>query len=169
MLRGKIREGLLSWSSPASQAFTEAKDLLRSVSTLAHPMPDVPLSLMVDASDFAVGGVLHQHTPNTDAISPIAFFSKKLSPAQTRYSTYDHELLAIYLSIRHFRHILEGRHFTLFTNHKPLVHALTSPSVNINAPARQVRHLAYILENDITVLHVKVIITVWLIPYPEGR
>ena len=42
---------------------------------------------------------------------PLSFFSKKLNPAETRYSAFDCELLAVYATIRHFRHNLEGRNF----------------------------------------------------------
>ena len=42
---------------------------------------------------------------------PLSFFSKKLTPAETRYSAFDRELLAVYATIRHFRHNLEGRYF----------------------------------------------------------
>ena len=48
----------------------------------------------------------------------------KLNTAQRKYSTFSRELLAIYLSIRHFRHLIEGRDFTVFTDHKPLTDAL---------------------------------------------
>ena len=57
---------------------------------------------------------------------PIAFFSKKLLPPQLKYSAFDRELLGIYLATKHFRHYLEGRPFTIYTDHKPLVFALTS-------------------------------------------
>ena len=64
---------------------------------------------MADASDVAVGAVLQQYID--DRWCPVAFFSTKLKPAETRYSTYDRELLAIYLAIKHFRHFVEGRKF----------------------------------------------------------
>nr|VZI45887.1 unnamed protein product [Spirometra erinaceieuropaei] len=67
---------------------------------LTHPAPEAPLSLMVDASSVAVGAVLQQHI--NDSTRPLAFFSKKLSPAETRYSTFSRELLAIYLAVKHF-------------------------------------------------------------------
>ena len=51
---------------------------------------------------------------------PIVFFSAKLSLTQSTYSTFSRELLAIYLAIKHFRHLLEGWHFSIFTNHKLL-------------------------------------------------
>ncbi len=36
------------------------------------------------------------------------FYSKQLSGAGTRYSTFDMELLAAFSSVRHFRFLLEG-------------------------------------------------------------
>ena len=47
-----------------------------------------------------------------------------MTPAETRYSTFDRELLAVYLSIKHFRYFLEGRLFHVLTDHKPLTYAL---------------------------------------------
>jgi hypothetical protein len=75
---------------------------------------------------------------------PLAFFSKKLSPAEIKYSTFDRELLAAYLTIRHFRFLLEGRQFTLLTDHKPLVSSMTR--VTPPQSARQQRHLAFVSE-----------------------
>jgi cleavage and polyadenylation specificity factor subunit 1 len=40
-----------------------------------------------------------------------------------KYSTYDCELLAVYEAVKHFRHMLEARHFTIFTDHKPITYA----------------------------------------------
>lgn len=51
---------------------------------------------------------------------PIMFFSLKLSQAQSWYSIFSRELLAIYLAIKHFRYLLEGWPFTIFTDHEPL-------------------------------------------------
>jgi hypothetical protein len=42
-----------------------------------------------------------------------------------RYSTFDRELLTAFSAIKHFRFFLEGRPFTLFTDHKPLVSAIS--------------------------------------------
>ena len=56
-------------------------------------------------------------------MAAIAFFSKKMSTAQQKYSAYDIELLAIYEAVKHFRHMQEARHFVIFTGHKPLIYA----------------------------------------------
>ena len=105
-------------------AFLNNKAALAKATFLVHPSPNAPYCLMVDASKVAVGGVLHQCI---DGIwQPISFFSKRLKPAERKYSTFGRELLAVYLAIHHFRHNLEGRHFTVKTDHKPLTHALSA-------------------------------------------
>ena len=71
------------------------------------------------------------------------FFSHALTKAEQKYSTFDRELLAVFLAIKNFRHFLEGRKFIIFTDHKPLVHALSSST--LRSP-RQTRHLSFIAE-----------------------
>lgn len=71
---------------------------------------------MTDASDAAVGAVLQQLVDN--AWQPLAFFSRKLSPLKSRYSTFGRELLAMYMVVHHFWHFLEGREFHIQTDHK---------------------------------------------------
>ena len=75
----------------------------------SHPHADVPINIMTDASDTALGAVLQQHI--NSEWRPIAFFSKKLKPAKTRYSTFDRELLAMYLAIKHFQHFAKVVNF----------------------------------------------------------
>lgn len=56
----------------------------------------------------------------------------------------DRELLAAFLAVQNFRHIIEGRNVSLFTDHKPLVAAFYSP--NLAKSDRQQRHLSYLSE-----------------------
>nr|VZI47270.1 unnamed protein product [Spirometra erinaceieuropaei] len=113
----------------AHSAFEAAKKALADATLLQHLSsdPHAQLILTTDASNSAVGAVLHQ---------------QKLQPAQTRYSTFSRELLAIYLAIRHFRHLLEGRDFSVHTDHKPLTYALKAKTDRYSP--REVRHLDYI-------------------------
>ena len=75
---------------------------------------------------------------------PLAFFSRKLTATEVKYSTFDRELLGTYAAVRHFRFLLEGRVFHILTDHKPMVDAMhrTSPPWS----ARVQRHLSYISE-----------------------
>ena len=105
----------LKWNESADSAFSESKQILANATLLVHPDPLGPLNITCDASDFAVGGVLQQYIDNVSR--PLSFFSKKLNPAETRHSTFDRELLAVYANIRHFRLNLEGRNFFVNTDH----------------------------------------------------
>ena len=118
----------LTWSEEATASFNSIKESLTMATLLTHPKPFAPTCIMSDASDTAVGAVLQQHI---DGVwHPISYFSKKLRPAETRYSTFDRELLAVYLAIKHFRHFVEGRDFHVATDHKPLTFALATASDN---------------------------------------
>lgn len=134
------RNSPLVWSNAASSAFGQIKTALADSTMLSHPKPDAELCLMTGASDVAVGAVLQQKIHNV--WQPLGFFSKCLQPAETRYSTFGCELLAVYLSIRHFRHHLEGRQFFVLTDHIPLTYALHN-SVDRHSP-REIRHLDFI-------------------------
>ncbi|KAL5486941.1 hypothetical protein EMCRGX_G019484 [Ephydatia muelleri] len=148
---GKGENQTLSWTSDAEKAFSASKNALANASLLFHPKPSAATSIMTDASDKAVGAVLQQRVD--DAWHPIAYFSKKLKPAETRYSTFDKELLAIYLAIKHFRHFVEGRSFCVLTDHKPLTFALTLHSSN-HSP-HEARQLDFIVQFTSDIQHVK--------------
>ena len=110
---------ILEWSEEQTNAFEELKKSLVESTLLAHPNSNSFLCLIVDASNFAIGGAVHQL--QNDCLQPLAFFSKKLSSSQLKYSTYDRELLAIYESTKYFRYMLEGTQFSIYTDHKPIV------------------------------------------------
>lgn len=140
----------MDWTASAEAAFHAIKRALANAALLAHPNPGRPLALMTDASSSAVGAVLQQHV--NGAWQPLAFFSKRLTPPQTRYSVFGRELLAMYLAVRHFRHLLEGRQFTIFTDHKPLTYAISRPDTHYTP--REVRQLAYLSEYTTDIKHV---------------
>jgi len=83
----------LTWTQELETAFTNCKNSLARATLLAHPVPTAGLSITTDASDVAIGAVVHQQTNGEQ--QPLAFLSKKLSQAQRKYSPYDRELLAI--------------------------------------------------------------------------
>lgn len=143
MLRLQQQSSSLEWNESAVAAFEAIKHALSHAVTLSHPHPaSSTYHIVTDASSTAVGTALHQVVEGKTR--PLAFFSKKLSDSQQRYSTYDRELLAAYLAVLQFRHIIEGGHTTLFTDHKPLTTAFYS-----QRPAksdRQQRHLSFITE-----------------------
>ena len=139
----------LKWNKNAESAFSESKQILANATLLVHP--DSTAQITCDASDVAVGGVLQQFL--NGMWQPLSFFSKKLNPAETRYSAFDRELLAVFATIKHFRHNLEGRNFFVNTDHKPLTFVMSS--VTERASLRQTRHLAFIAEFNTDIRYVK--------------
>ena len=75
----------LQWSKDEDAAFSVAKLALCNAVKLVHPdpSPGALWALTTDASSIAVGAVLSSGGVTG---SPVAFFSKKLTPAQTKYS-----------------------------------------------------------------------------------
>jgi len=69
---------------------------------------------------------------NKEGAQPLAFLNKKLNQAQRKYSPYDRELLTIYTVIKHFRHMLEGRQFAVYTNHKPLIYVFNKNNYRVH-------------------------------------
>ena len=93
----------LQWTHDTTTAFTAVKQALAIATLLFHPTPNAPIT---DASACAVGAALQQHV--NDQWCPIAYFSRQLQPPEKKYNTFDRELLAVYLAIKHFRHFVEG-------------------------------------------------------------
>ena len=106
----------IDWSELCQTSLDDTKASLVRAMLLNHPNPFSSTALSVDASDYALGAELAQKD-RQGSWRPIAFFSRRLKPAERKYSAFDRELLAIFSSIKHFRHFLEGRSFTVFTDH----------------------------------------------------
>lgn len=141
----------IEWTAEATQAFEACKDSIKNAALLAHPSHHATLAIFSDASDKTAGAALNQFVNNS--WQPLAYFSKKFTDAQTRYSTYDRELLAIYMAVKHFRKMFEGREIIIYTDHKPLTFAYTKTSANSESP-RRTRQLLYISEFTTDIRHV---------------
>jgi len=106
------------WTDETQLAFEQLKKALQEVETLAYPHPDLPCILDTDASDVAVGAALSQVVGGVER--PIAFFSRVLNSTQRNYCPTRRELLAVIVSLQHFRHYLLGAQVILRTDHHSL-------------------------------------------------
>ncbi|XP_045781590.1 uncharacterized protein LOC123878463 [Maniola jurtina] len=130
-LDAMLRDGVIEpvdcsdWASPlvpeCERAFKEVKTLLTSAEVLSHYDPARPLIVTCDASAKGIGAVLSQPSRNGDCERPVAYASRTLNDAEKNYSQIHREALAIIFSVHKFHQYLYGRHFTLRTDHKPLV------------------------------------------------
>ena len=143
----------LKWSVETVLAFLKIKQKLRNATLLTFPTPNAETAIFFDASVSGCGAVLQQRAEKSDAWKPLSFYSHSFSLAQSRYSTFDRELQAIYLAIKHFRYFIEGRPFTIFTDHAPLCKAIFSRPQN--SSPRQQRHLDFIAQFTSDLRYVK--------------
>ena len=76
-------------------AFNALKKAFTSAPVLTHWMPDVPITVETDASNYALAAVLSITTPSGE-LHPVAFHSRTFHAPERNYDVHDKELLAIY-------------------------------------------------------------------------
>lgn len=141
----------IPWTEHSREAFIKVKEALAEATLLVHPRVGAALRVVTDASDFAMGAVLEQRSSNS-CWEPLAYFSRKFTPAQLKYSAYDRELTAAFEAVKHFRDAIEGRSFSILTDHKPLMYAfLQRPE---KASPRQARQLSFIAQFTTSILYI---------------
>lgn len=94
----------------------------------AYPNFKQEFIVTVDASIFACGAVLSQIIDKEDR--PIAYISRSFTKGELNKPIIEKELLAIHFAITNFRPYLYGTHFTVYSDHRPLVYlySLKDPS-----------------------------------------
>lgn len=141
----------VQWTPTLLQAFHDCKSSLSNATLLHHPVNDAPLAIFTDASSTTIGAVLQQKI--NGEWQPLAFFSKKLNAAQCKYSAYDRELLAIYSAVKRFRHMVECRHFTIYTDHKPLIYSFLKKDTSCSP--RQLNHFDFVSQFTTDIRHIR--------------
>lgn len=102
------------WGQQQQWAFEKMKKIISRETLLAYPDFNKPFIIHTDASHTQLGAVISQND------KPIAFYSRKLKPEQTRYTTTERELLSIVETLKEFRNILLGQQIVVHTDHKNL-------------------------------------------------
>jgi len=105
------------WTEVEQKAFDTMKRIMARETLLAYPDFSKEFHIHTDASDVQLGAVISQEG------RPIAFFSRKLHPAQTRYTVSERELLSIVEVFKEFRNILLGQQIVVHTDHANLTYA----------------------------------------------
>ena len=108
------------WTNECEKAFGALKSALMSEPVLEFPDFSRQFIVEVDASNYAIGGVLSQ-LGSDDQEHPIAYFSTALQKSQQNWSATTKESFALVMAIRHWHVYLAGRPFILKTDHNPLV------------------------------------------------
>ena len=104
------------WTEKHQKAFDEMKEVIAKETLLAYPDFNKPFHIYTDASDVQLGACISQEG------KPVAFYSRKLNSAQTRYTITEQELLAIVETLKEFRTILLGQQLIIHTDHLNLTY-----------------------------------------------
>jgi transposase InsO family protein len=92
---------------------------------MTHPDFAKPFIVQTDWSVKGMGAILSQ-LDESGHERVIAYASKSNSPSESRYSSYEGEMLAAVWAVNHWRYYLMGHHFTLMTDHQPLKWLMTT-------------------------------------------
>jgi len=137
-----------NFSDEARKSFETLKLAFTTAPVLTHWIPNRPIIVETDASDYALGAILSIENEDGE-IHPVAFHSRSFTPAELNYDTHDKELLAIFAAFKIWRHYLEGSPtpVDVVTDHKNLEYFSTSKVLT----RRQARWSEYLSQFNLIV------------------
>src|SRR5690606_24525683 len=119
------------WSPECQTSFQSLKETSTTAPILQHYDYSKPCVLETDASDYVSAGILSQYSA-AGVLHPVAFYSKKHSPAECNYEIYDKEMLAIIRCLEEWRAELEGtpEPIHILTDHRTLEYFMQKQNLN---------------------------------------
>ena len=137
------------WTMAAQKSFEALKQAFSTAPVLLHADPRKPFQVETDASDFAIGAILSQ-ADDTNIMHPVAYYSRKFTPAEINYPIYDKELAAIIAAFEEWRPYLAGaqHRIQVVSDHKNLVYFSTTRTLN----RRQARWSSFLADYDFEII-----------------
>ena len=123
------------WDFAQKSAFLKVKEMLTSTPILIPYDYKRPTKISADSSSYGLGAVLLQL--HDDIWKPVAFASRSLSDTEKRYAQVEKEALAALWACTKFQDYIYGIHFSLETDHKPLVALFGSKTLDAIPPRIQ--------------------------------
>jgi len=122
---------LFVFRDEARTAFNYLKTAFSSAPILTHWIPNRPIIVETDASDYALVAILSIELENGE-IHPVAFHSRSFNTTELNYDVHDKELFAIFEAFRIWRHYLNGSALPIdvVTDHKNLEYFSTTKILN---------------------------------------
>jgi len=106
------------WTKKHAECFQQLKEAMATPPVLAHFDPNLAIEIHTDASLLGSGGCLFQLHGRKR--KPIAFASRKLTPAERNYSITELECLAVIYCAQKFRDFIFEQPFRIVTDHHAL-------------------------------------------------
>jgi hypothetical protein len=116
-----------NFTKECQTSFEALKKAFTSAPLLMHWMPDVPIVVETNASDYAITGILSIVCLDSE-LHLVVFYSRTLSAPELNYNTHDKELLAIYEAVQTWQHYFEGSSeaIDIIMDHKNLEYFATT-------------------------------------------
>ena len=115
------------WTSKCEKAFQELKQRVCEAPILCHFNPNEQCFVETNSSDYVNARVLSQ-PDNNGILYLVAYFSRRMSPAECNYEIYDKELLSIIWCFEEWKPELKGTGIPVkvLTDHKGLEYFMTT-------------------------------------------
>ena len=97
-----VKSRPFKWPKAADQAFQWLTNAFNKAPLLKHFDPQLSIRIEIDASEYALAGILTQLQEDNKQWHPVAFHSRKMILAERNYKTHDQELLAIVTVFKHW-------------------------------------------------------------------
>lgn len=118
-----------SFDENCVKSFNLLKQLLTTAPVLSLYNPSLETELHTDASSVAFAAILLQKQ-ESKSWAPVAYFSQTTNEAESRYHSYELEMLAIVKSVERFRIYLYGLKFTIVSDCHAVVYAVNKANIN---------------------------------------
>ena len=143
------KDKLWSWKKKKRDAFNKLQQACITDSVLKMFDTEKSIRLKIDASDLAIKTCISQK--HDDKWHSIIYLSRKLSSAKQNYDIHDKKLLAIVIFLKQWRiYAEETSELIIFTNHKNLLHFITTKQFN----KRQMRWSELLKQYKFTILYI---------------
>ncbi|CAI7795349.1 unnamed protein product [Closterium sp. NIES-53] len=147
-LNGLLREDQAwEWKQEQEEAWSSLKEAVKTAPMLKLPDPETPFTVYTDWSSSGMGAVLCQEERGVERV--VAYASRSCNGAESNYSSYEGEGLAAVWAVELFRPYLQGRRFTLVTDHQPLLWLMSNQMLR----GRNARWAMRLQEFDFEVKH----------------
>jgi hypothetical protein len=130
------------WTPECQDSFEKMNASMAKETLVTFPNFTKEFEIHTDASKLQLGACISQGG------KPVAFYSCKLQPAQTCYTTTERKLLSIVETLKEFRNILLGQKIKVHTDHENLTYK------NFNSD-RVMRCILYIEEYSPDLQYIK--------------
>ncbi|CAH1252634.1 RTL1 [Branchiostoma lanceolatum] len=140
-----VKDSEFEWLDAHEKILETLKELVSTAPVLKYYDPTEELTLQTDASSTGLGAAIMQNG------QPVAYASRALTDAETRYAQIEKEMLGVVFGLERFHQYTYGREVKVQTDHKPLEMIVLKPLHA--APRRLQRMLMRLQQYNVTIAY----------------